>query len=90
MLRCADQALYTGITTDLDRRFNEHQSSPSRGAKYFRSNPPVRVVFTFGVPTRGLASQIESRIKKLNKRDKENLAQGQRRLFDLIEKPHGI
>lgn len=61
--------LYTGITTDVDRRFKEHSSSP-KGAKFFRSAAPVEVVFTKKFANRSLASKFEAMVKKLKREDK--------------------
>ncbi len=67
--------LYTGITTNLDRRFKEHSSS-TKGAKYFRSNMPLDVVFTRGFANRSEASSFEAQIKKMKRADKIKLVSG--------------
>ncbi len=63
MLRCFDETLYTGITTDLPRRVDEHNSS-TKGAKYTRSRRPVTLVYSEQYPDRSLASIREYEIKK--------------------------
>lgn len=64
--------LYTGITTDITRRFSEHATS-KKGAKFFRSSPPVEVVFKKKFANRSLASKFESLVKKMDRKDKLTL-----------------
>ena len=75
ILRCADDSLYTGITTDVDRRFEEHRSKPV-GAKYTASRTPVRVERVWEQPDRSAASKLEYRIKQLPRSKKEALIAG--------------
>jgi len=72
ILKCADKTLYTGITTDLNRRIFEHNET-SLGAKYTSSRRPVKMVFSKKFKNRSLASKEESRIKKLNREEKLEL-----------------
>ena len=72
ILECADKTLYTGITTDLKRRIEEHNGT-KKGAKYTSARRPVRVVYTRKFKNRSNASQEEARIKKLKKSEKEEL-----------------
>ena len=72
ILRCADKTLYTGITTDLNRRVVEHNSS-TLGAKYTSSRRPVKLVFSKKCKNRSLASKEEARIKKLRRAQKVEL-----------------
>ncbi len=69
ILRCADETLYTGITTDIKRRIDEHNAS-SLGAKYTHSRRPVTLVFSRQFRSRSLASREEYRIKKLSRMKK--------------------
>ena len=71
ILECADKTLYTGITTDLKRRIEEHNGT-KKGAKYTSARRPVRVVYTRKFKNRSNASQEEARIKKLKKSEKED------------------
>ena len=64
MVQSASGKLYTGITTDVERRFSEHQSG-KRGAKYFRSDPAEAVVWSEPAEDRSSASRREAEIKKL-------------------------
>ncbi len=61
--------LYTGITTDVERRFLEHKSAP-KGAKFTKANPPKIIRFTEEHPDRSSASKRESQIKKLTRPQK--------------------
>ena len=74
MLRCEDGSLYTGITTDLSRRFEEHRNG--KGAKYTRSRGAVRIEAAWSCEEKGDALRLESAIKKLPKGKKEKLAAG--------------
>ena len=65
LLECESGAYYTGITTDLERRFNEHLAGV--GARYTRANPPTRVVAIKIFSDRSSASSAEAAVKKLPK-----------------------
>ena len=69
MIRCSDNSLYTGITTDIDRRFRQH--SEGKGAKYFRGRTPVQVVYCEENQSHCSAAGREYRIKSMNRADKE-------------------
>ena len=72
MLRCSDNSLYTGYSTDPIRRLSEHNSS-SRGAKYTRSRRPCKLVHIETYDTKLEALKREYQIKRLSKKDKESL-----------------
>lgn len=61
--------LYTGITTDVERRFQEHSSS-AKGAKFFRSGGPVEILFTRRFKDRSSASKFEALVKGLKREEK--------------------
>ncbi len=67
-----DNSYYTGITTDVERRFAEHAIG-KQGAKYFNGRTPVSVVYREDGHTRSSASKREAEIKKLSHREKEQL-----------------
>jgi len=69
LIRCNDGALYTGISTDVDRRLAEHQSG--KGAKYLRGKAPLTLAFQQEMGSRSSALIAEASIKKLSKADKE-------------------
>ncbi len=83
ILRCADGSLYTGITSDLDKRMAEHVSG-SRGAKYVRGRGPVELVLAEPVGDRATASRLEYRIKQLPRARKLELIEGGLRLDELL------
>ena len=72
IVECADNTLYTGIATELERRIEEHNSS-DKGAKYTRVRRPVKLVYHETYPNRSTASKREYAIKKRMSR-KEKLA----------------
>jgi putative endonuclease len=65
IVRCADGTLYTGITTDLARREQQHNSDKT-GARYTRSRRPVTLVYSEAAENRSAASRREHAIKKLS------------------------
>ncbi|POT54980.1 hypothetical protein C3432_24100 [Citrobacter amalonaticus] len=71
LIRTADNMLYTGITTDVERRYKQHQSG--KGAKALRGKGELTLAFSAPVGDRSLALRVEYRIKKLTKRQKEQL-----------------
>ncbi len=71
MVRCANDSLYTGITTDIKRRIEEHNKGI--GSAYTRSHRPVSLVYEENVKNRSAASIRESELKKLSKQEKEIL-----------------
>lgn len=72
IVRCADNSLYTGITTDVDRRLKEHNDGKS-GAKYTRNRRPVSLVYQESAESRSHASRREREIKRLTQRQKLDL-----------------
>ena len=72
IIQCNDQTLYTGITTNLDRRIKEHNGS-KLGAKYTKIRRPVKLVYSKDFINLSVASKEESRIKKLSRLEKINL-----------------
>lgn len=69
VVRCIDDTLYTGVTTNITRRINEHNTN-QRGAKYTRTRRPVELVFCLGFKNRSLAQKAEHRFKKLTREQK--------------------
>ncbi|WP_353409656.1 GIY-YIG nuclease family protein [Arenicella sp. 4NH20-0111] len=70
MLKCADQSLYTGVTTDIDRRLKEHNECNVKGAKYTRNRRPVKLAYLENHDNRSSACQRESALKKLTRNQK--------------------
>ena len=72
ILECVDGSLYTGITTDVARRFNEHKNQ--LGGHYTSAKGAVRVVYTEKHPDRSSASKREAEIKKLPRQKKMEMS----------------
>lgn len=77
VVRCRDGSLYTGITTDIERRINEHNKEATAAA-YTRSRRPVTLVYHERVKTRSAAARREAQIKTMEKQDKEIMIAGAR------------
>ena len=72
MIEASDGSLYTGVTTDVQRRFAEHCGS-DKGAKFFRGRKPQKIVYTQDHPDRSSALKREAEIKKLSRQNKLQL-----------------
>lgn len=77
ILRCRDGSLYTGVTTDLPRRIEEHNSGA--GAKYTRARGPCVLVWSRDKFSESSAKKEEARIKKLSKAGKEDFVTSKNR-----------
>lgn len=86
LIRCRDGSLYTGIATDVNRRFAEHQARNTVGAKYLRGRGPLTLAFQKKIGDRSLALRVESKIKKLPKVQKEEMIADDYRLSVIIER----
>jgi len=73
MVRCRDGKLYTGIATDVERRFAEHQSG--KGAKYLRGRAPLKLAFKIKIGRRSLALKVERLIKRLPRFKRERIVE---------------
>ena len=93
MIQASDGSLYTGITTDVDRRFQEHlggneggklgeKKGAKKGAKYFQGRKPEKVVYTEQGHDRSSASKREAEIKRLRREQKLALVAGQSGLIN--------
>lgn len=82
MVRTAGGALYTGITTDVARRFSEHQAGAPKGARSLRGKGPLELVFSAAALNRATASKLEYRIKRWPRWQKEALVRGELSLPD--------
>lgn len=72
IIRASDGSLYTGVTTDVQRRFKEH-CSPAKGARFFRGRKPLEVIHTESHPDRSSSLKREAAIKKLTKDQKMDM-----------------
>ena len=71
VLRCGDGTLYTGITTDVQARFAQHQGG--KGAKYTRGRGPLEVVYTEECEDHSAALKRELAVKALSREEKEKM-----------------
>ena len=85
LVRCHDGSLYTGITTNVARRFAEHQGNNGAGAKYLRGRGPLMLVFQKKLGSRSLALGVESKVKKLSKARKEDLMRSKKHIEMIIK-----
>ncbi|PSU59602.1 hypothetical protein C9I90_03040 [Photobacterium aphoticum] len=83
LIRTAANQLYCGVTTDVARRFSEHQSKP-QGAKYLKGKGPLTLAWSQAVGDKRYAMQLEYRIKQLAKKHKEQLIIGKRCVHDVM------
>ena len=73
VLRDETNSLYTGISTDVQRRLRQHRQSDGYGAKYTRSKKHLELVYSCELGSRSLASRAEYRMKRLVKDEKEKI-----------------
>ncbi len=71
ILLCSDGSYYTGSTNDVEKRFKDHVEG--RGARYTKSHKPVRIIYKEEFATKPEALKREAEIKKLSKKEKEEL-----------------
>jgi len=71
MIRCKNGSLYTGISTNVERRFAAHQAG--KGAKYLRGKSPLTLVYQKEIGLHSDALKAELKIKQMSKKDKEQL-----------------
>ena len=76
MVRCADDTLYTGVTTDLARRVKEHNGEgvKDKGAKYTKARRPVVLVYSEEIEDRSKAQIREAKLRRLSREEKIKLA----------------
>ena len=73
MLRCEDNSIYTGMTTDIERRMKEHFEKTTKCAKYTLNHKPIKLEGVWQSDNRILASKLEFHIKHLKKIQKEEI-----------------
>ena len=89
LLRCQNNSLYTGITTDVTRRLQEHQKG-KKCAKYTRIYTPLKMEAIWKCETRSLALKLEYQLKQLPKVKKENLIKNETLFKEIFEKKVNI
>ncbi|NKB34232.1 MAG: GIY-YIG nuclease family protein [Pseudomonadales bacterium] len=89
IIQSRDGKFYTGISTDVERRFNEHTGSAngakSKGAKALRGKSPLKLVYQSLVGNRSKAQKIEYKVKRLTKAEKESLVKSQQAIIDFLK-----
>jgi len=85
LIRCNEGSLYTGITTNVARRFAEHQGNGDTKAKYLRGREPLVLVFQKNIGSRSLALGVEGKVKKLSKARKEELIRTNMHIDEIIK-----
>lgn len=80
MIRCGDGSLYTGVSTDVARRFAEHASGGPKSARYLRGRGPLTLLHVMPARDRSHALSLEYRIKRLPRERKLELIDGLRHL----------
>jgi len=73
LVRCNDNSLYSGITKDITRRLQEHNSLTGKGSKYVRSRQPAKLVYHEKFESKSKALKREAKVKQWNKTQKEQL-----------------
>ena len=83
LIRCRNGTLYAGISTDVARRFAEHQSGAPKGSRYLRGKGPLQLVFQTVVGDRSTATKLEIQVKGLPRSVKEEVVAGRLELLKL-------
>ena len=89
MVRGKDKKIYTGITTDITRRLEEHRGAGAKGAKFLRGMGPLELLVVMPVGNRSYALRVEHRVKQLSRSRKEDIVREPAILMLLIEKEIG-
>ena len=84
LIRTHKGSLYTGITTDVERRFTEHEAGGIKGAKSLKGKGPLTLTFYTKVGDRSSALKLEYKVKRLAKSKKEQVILGSILLHDLF------
>lgn len=85
ILECDKSALYTGVTTDVERRYREHLEGGIRSAKYTRSRRRLELAYSVAVHNKALAMRIEYRLKRLTASDKRHVMREGMELAGLVD-----
>ena len=85
MIRCKDNSIYTGMTSDLARRLEEHIKKDKKCAKYTSTHTAIKLERAWISEDRVYASKLEYWIKKLDKKQKEELIKNPRKLNSLLK-----
>lgn len=91
MIRTRENSIYTGISTNVKRRFEEHATGNPKGARYLKGKGPLQLLLQKKIGDKSAASKIEWQIKQLTKVKKENIASGKikwRTFLQSLNKPN--
>ncbi|OPY69495.1 MAG: GIY-YIG nuclease superfamily protein [Syntrophorhabdus sp. PtaU1.Bin050] len=86
MVKGKDGKIYTGISTDVSRRLDEHQACGTKGAKFLRGRGPLKLLIAMEVGDRSQALRVEYRVKQLKQSQKEDIIRQPAILKVLIER----
>jgi len=86
LLDCDGRAIYTGITTDVQRRVSEHAAGGRRAARFTRGCRQLCLLYAVEVGERGLATRIEARLRKLPRTAKAGIATATPTVAQLLER----
>jgi putative endonuclease len=75
LIRCRDNTLYAGISTNVAHRFAQHEGAGNTGSKYLRGRGPLILVFQQKLGSKSLALKAELRVKRMSKAKKEKLVE---------------
>ena len=84
VIRAGDGSLYTGITTDVQRRFAEHEAGGPRAARFLRGRGPLELVYRCKLGERSLALQVEYGLKRQPRSSKERIVESRMRKRRLL------
>jgi len=82
VVRTVDDLLYTGVSSDVNRRYREHLGGGPRASKYLKAHKPVALVLAVPIGTRSLAQKVEYHLKRLPRDQKETLIRRQTLIYD--------
>jgi putative endonuclease len=88
IVRCRDGTLYTGISTDVERRLAEHRQGGDTGSKYLKGRGPLTLLFHRRLESRSIASKVENMVKRLSKENKEKLISAPGYFEEIVERTH--
>lgn len=84
LIRTRLNTLYAGVTTDVDRRFQEHASNSKKGARYLRGKGPLALMWHQAIGDKREAMSIEYKIKQIDRKKKLSLIHGSLTLDDIL------
>jgi putative endonuclease len=86
LIRCGDGSLYTGISTNVEKRFLQHQEGGKTGSKYLKGRGPLTLVYQRNIGSKNTALKVELKIKKLSRTAKEKLIASPEDIEEIIRR----